>query len=74
MPKTLKGSHWGKPYDLGSRHAPTSFEGMVRSLKLAPREYKTSAALKEWVRQNKNTKYVPSDLLKDFGFEVTDEF
>ena len=73
--KKHRESHWGKPFGLGPQLAPpTEFEQTVRSLKLAPRQYKTSPQLKEWVRQNKNGKYVPPDLLKEFGFEVTDEF
>jgi len=49
----------------------TSFERIVRALRLTPEEYVHSVPLKEWVRQNKDDKYVPSDLLKAWGF--TDE-
>ena len=66
-------SHWGKPYSMDSRQAPTSFEEVVRSLRLRPHQYKDSPSLKAWVRQNKNGKYVPPDLLTEFGFEVSDE-
>jgi hypothetical protein len=30
---------------------------------------KDSLPLKEWVRRNKDQKYVPTDLLKDWGLE-----
>ncbi|HET9409133.1 MAG TPA: hypothetical protein VFO39_17955 [Candidatus Sulfotelmatobacter sp.] len=48
----------------------TSFDHVVAILGLAPEQYKSSAALKEWVRQNKDEKYVPPDLLKHWGFVV----
>jgi len=47
----------------------TSFDQIVANLGLGPDQYKNSAALKEWVRQNKDEKYVPTDLLKDWGFQ-----
>ncbi len=47
----------------------TSFEQMVKKFGLSPEEYASSARLKEWVRRNVNEKYVPSDLLKAWGFE-----
>ncbi len=64
-------SNFGKP-DMGRQSLPTqtSFEDTVKVLKLSPREYATSAELKEWVRKNKNHKYVPLDLLTLWGFEV----
>jgi hypothetical protein len=42
---------------------------MVRKLCLSPEEYESSALLKDWVRRNMDEKYVPSDLLKAWGFE-----
>ena len=47
----------------------TSFEHMVRVLGVRPDQYKDSLALKEWVRRNKDEKYVPPELLKHWGFE-----
>ena len=38
----------------------------------SPEQYRSSARLKDWVRRNMDEKYVPSDLLKAWGFE-TDE-
>jgi hypothetical protein len=43
---------------------------MVEALGLRPDQYLSSTALKEWVRSNKDDKYVPSDLLKAWGFNV----
>jgi hypothetical protein len=48
----------------------SSFEKMVEALGLRPDQYLSSTALKEWVRSNKDDKYVPSDLLKAWGFNV----
>jgi hypothetical protein len=50
--------------------AANSFEKMVQALGLTPEEYLSSVALKEWVRSNKDEKYVPPDLLKAWGFTV----
>jgi hypothetical protein len=54
----------------GASSSASSFEKMVESLGLKPEQYLSSAALKEWVRSNKDDKYVPSDLLKAWGFNV----
>ena len=48
-----------------------SFEKVVEALQLSPSEYVTSPSLRDWVLRNKNEKYVPSDLLKALGFEVS---
>jgi len=56
--------HAGRPI------VPTSFEEVVKKLRLSPAEYEGSARLKEWVRKNKDQKYIPDDLLKLWGFEV----
>jgi hypothetical protein len=48
----------------------SSFEKVVQALGLKPEQYLSSAALKDWVRTNKDDKYVPSDLLKAWGFSV----
>ena len=51
-------------------HGESTFEHFVRRLHLSPEEYATSAELKEWVRRHKDHKYVPSQLLELWGFEV----
>jgi hypothetical protein len=67
-------SKWGKP-DTGRHPLPsqTSFEEVVKTMKLSPREYASSTTLKEWVRKNKDHKYVPLDLLRIWDFEVRGE-
>jgi hypothetical protein len=54
-----------------SRDLPTSFEKVVEELRLDPSGYATSLTLRDWVSRNKDQKYVPSDLLKAFGFEAS---
>lgn len=49
----------------------SSFERVVEELKLSPSEYMTSPKLRDWVSRNKDQKYVPSELLKALGFEVS---
>jgi hypothetical protein len=49
---------------------PTSFEEMVRLLKLSEKDYRSSIPLRKWAQQKKNSKYVPRDLLEEWGIEV----
>ena len=49
---------------------PTCFEDVASSLGLAVQDFESSIPLKEWVRRNKDQKYVPPDLLKAWGFSV----
>jgi len=46
----------------------TSFDRFVAVLGIGPNQYKNSLPLKEWVRRNKDEKYVPTELLKHLGF------
>jgi hypothetical protein len=46
----------------------SEFERVVEALGLSPAEYQSSSALREWARQNRDYKYVPSELLKAWGF------
>jgi hypothetical protein len=71
-------SKWGKPYMGRQPRSQTSFEETVKAMKLTPKECASSAALREWVREkwvreNKDQRYVPSNLLKIWGFEVRGE-
>ena len=50
--------------------SPSSFEQIVRALNISPGEYRSSPELKEWVRRNKDDRYVPTEVLKVFGFQV----
>lgn len=54
-------------------HGESTFEYVVRQLRLSPEEYATSAKLKDWVCRNKDHKYVPAQLLELWDFEVDDE-
>jgi hypothetical protein len=47
-----------------------SFDEVVAYLHLSPHQYRDSRELKEWVRQNKNQRYVPTEVLNAFGFDV----
>ncbi|MBV8050241.1 MAG: hypothetical protein JOZ80_03580 [Acidobacteriaceae bacterium] len=47
-----------------------SFDQVVAHLRLSPDQYCNSAVLREWVRHNKDEKYVPVEVLKAFGFVV----
>lgn len=71
MKKKRGNPNWGKP-DLHAafRVQPNSFEQVVRNLQLLPEQYLDSVQLKDWVRKNKDQKYVPSDLLKAWNFEA----
>jgi hypothetical protein len=64
---------WGKGVISVTVSGPSSFERAVKHLKLRPEDYATSSRLKEWVRENKNHKYVPSELLAVWGFKVESE-
>jgi len=48
----------------------SSFEEVVRTLCLSPEQYAGSAELKAWVELNKDVKYVPPELLAEFGLTV----
>jgi hypothetical protein len=50
--------------------SPSSFEKTVKHLKLCPEDHATSSRLKEWVRENKNHRYIPSELLAVLGLQI----
>jgi len=66
--------NWGKP-DIHPTAPiqPNSFEEVVRKLRLLPEQYADSIQLKDWVRKNKDQKYVPSDLLEAWDFDAASE-
>jgi hypothetical protein len=70
MAKKHGNPNWGKPDIHAGPAVPTSFEEVVKKLRLSPADYEGSLTLKEWVRKNKDQKYIPDDLLKLWGFEV----
>ncbi|HEV3037043.1 MAG TPA: hypothetical protein VHA33_04580 [Candidatus Angelobacter sp.] len=74
MAKQRGNPNWGKPGADVAYTGPSSFEEIVKKLKLSPAEYEHSALLKDWVQKNKDHKYVPSSLLQAWGIEVRGEF
>jgi hypothetical protein len=48
----------------------SSLEQVVKALNISPEEYESSLELKEWVRRNKEHKYVPSELPEAYGFPL----
>jgi hypothetical protein len=44
--------NWGKPDMQAAPVVPTSFEDVVKKLRLSPADYEGSVTLKEWVRKN----------------------
>ena len=48
----------------------SAFEHLVATLGLSPEEYENSAVLRNWVRKNKDHRYVPSELLEVWGLNV----
>jgi hypothetical protein len=74
MTKKRGNPNWGKPdVNASAFTVPSSFEEVVKELRLSPAEYEHSVELKDWVRKNKDQKYVPSDLLKAWDLEVQED-
>jgi hypothetical protein len=48
----------------------SSFEEVVKALRLSPDQYAYSVELRAWVQRNKDLKYVPPELLAALGFEI----
>ncbi len=62
-----------KPKNEAAVQSLTSFDHVVAALGITPDQYKDSEQLKDWVRRNKDEKYVPTDLLKHWGFGEDEE-
>jgi hypothetical protein len=73
MTKRRGNPNWGKPEPVMLAGTKSSFESLVSALGLSPDQYKDSTELKDWVRKNKDQKYVPQDLLKAWGFTAQSE-
>ena len=74
MKKRRGNPNWGKPDIYSAADVqPSSFEQIVRKLRLSPDQYLGSVQLKEWVGKNKDQKYLPSDLLKAWNFETASD-
>lgn len=67
--RNQRNSNWGQAYG-PSPITSSSFEEIVKQLKLAEKEYKNSIALKQWAQKHKDSKYVPQDLLEAWGIEA----
>jgi hypothetical protein len=64
-------TYFTNPYKMGPQTAmASSFEEVVKALCLSPDQYSHSAELRAWVKRNKNLKFVPLDVLMEFGFTV----
>jgi hypothetical protein len=63
--------NWGKPeVNTAPYTGMSSFEEVVKTLRLSPSEYEGSTHLQDWARKNKDQKYVPSNLLQAWGLDV----
>jgi len=66
--------NWGKPDLTPTAYTGvTSFEGIVKQLRLSPDQYIGSRLLRAWVQKNKDRKYVPLDLLTAWDLETKDD-
>jgi hypothetical protein len=71
MAKKRGNPNWGKPdVNANTYTGPTSFDEVVKKLRLSPEEYENSVQLKDWVQKNKDQKYVPPELLLAWDLEV----
>ncbi len=69
MPGKRGNPNWCRLAPMGTLAvSPPTFESVAGALGLVPREFLDSIPLKEWVRRNKDHKYVPLDLLAAWGF------
>ena len=64
-----RNSNWGQAYG-DTPVTTTSFEEMVRRLKLSEKEYRSSIPLRKWAQKHKDSKYVPQHLLEAWGIEA----
>ena len=66
--------NWGKEQATPVVPTITEFEKKTQELGLTPDQYLRSEPLREWVRANRNTRYVPEPLLEGWGFEIDASF
>ncbi len=52
---------------------PTQFEKMAKKLGLSEEQYLSSTSLRHWAEKNRSIRYVPSQLLKAWGFNTTED-
>ena len=71
MSKKRGNPNWGKSEVNAIPYTGTSsFEEVVKKLRLSPSQYEGSIHLQEWARKNKDQKYVPLNLLEAWGLDV----
>ena len=71
MSKKRGNPNWGKSEVNAIPYTGTSsFEEVVKKLRLSPSQYEGSIHLQEWARKNKDQKYVPSNLLRAWKLDV----
>lgn len=69
MAKRRGNPNWGKP-EIAVVPTITEFQRVTHDFKLTPDQYIHSSRLREWARQNKNSKFIPEPLLEAWGFEI----
>jgi hypothetical protein len=74
MSKKHGNPNWGKEQSLPVVPTVTEFERKTTELGLTPDQYIRSEPLREWVRANRNSRYVPEPLLEAWGFEIDTTF
>jgi hypothetical protein len=62
--------NWSKPDMQAAPVVPTSFEDVVKKLRLSPQIMKAPSNSRSGCERIKTRKYIPDDLLKLWGFEV----
>ena len=71
MGKRRGNPNWGKAQPaVAESIPPTSFEEVVKKLRLRPVQYLDSQPLKDWVQKNMHRRYVPLDLLEAWNLEA----
>ncbi len=74
MARRRANPNWGKGRALQIPTTQCDFEFLANELGLSPSQYAGSALLKEWARKYKDERYVPSDLLAQWGLTARDDF
>ncbi len=74
MAKQRGNPDWGKPKPLGVTAYQCDFEYVANELGLSPSQYADSPPLRDWARRYKDDKYVPPELLKQWGLVVRGDF
>ncbi len=67
MPGKRGYPHGSKPRTI----AESDFDHMVQQLRLSPEQWARSKALRDWACKNKDSRYVPLDLLTVWGLTPT---